>query len=121
MVKLSGIFHVFLLALVFAMATNGVVMASNDVMHQKNCVHAPADEAQQIHVHQGHDGHHDAESDTIAAHDHNTCMMHACSAVAYEGHGLIVRPIALSMALTATERELIPLGLACDFLRPPNA
>ncbi|MFD1160482.1 hypothetical protein [Roseovarius aestuarii] len=120
MVSLNNFFQVFLLALIFSVGANGVVMASNDVLHQKNCIHTSVDETPLAHDHSGHADHAEASNDAAPEHDHNTCMMHACSAVVCEVHGAFAAPIFLSAVLTVTEQPLTPLGLAESFLRPPN-
>ncbi len=85
---------------------NGVVMASNDVMHQKNCVHANVDQAPTTHDHAGHSDHHETSNDAAPEHDHNTCMMHACSAVVNEAYGTVALPVFLSSAQRAPEIRL---------------
>ncbi len=117
---LLALIFLFLLALIFAVGANGVVMASNDVMHQKNCIHTSADDIPSDHAHHGHSDHQDSADNATPEHDHETCMMHACSAVTIEAHGAGEIPIALSAVLAAAEHELTPLGLAENFLRPPN-
>ncbi len=118
--KLRGIFQTFLFALIFAVGANGVVMASNDVMHQKHCVHANVDQALTTHDHAGHSDHHETSNDAAPEHDHNTCMMHACSAVVNEAYGTVALPVFLSSAQRAPEIELTALERVDGPLRPPN-
>lgn len=121
MLNLRGIFQTLLLALIVALASNGVVMASSGVKHQDNCVEASADGVHTAHnsVHSAVDyANHDAATgDTASDHDHETCMTHACSAVAYDAHGSVAIPMAVT-ALIA--HELVALERAESLLRPPN-
>ncbi len=124
MLNLRGLFQTFLLALIVALASNGVVMASSGVMHQEHCVQASADEAQTAHnsAHSAvdHANHDAATGDTALDHDHETCMTHACSAVAYDAHGSVAIPMSLSAATASIAHELVALERAESLLRPPN-
>ncbi len=121
MMKLHCIFRIFLLALIFAVGANGIVMASNDVMHKENCIHTDAGDTLTDHPVHGHSDHHDTADNAAPGHDHETCMMHACSAITFEALAAGEIPASLSAVLTTSEHELAPLGLAENFLRPPNA
>ena len=120
MMTLRGIFQIFVMALIFAVGANGVAMASSDVINQEHCVHAVSDADQIAHDHDNHAANHENSNDAVPEHDHETCMIHGCSAVAYDAHGPVEMPVFLSAVLTATEHEFMVLERSETLLRPPN-
>ena len=112
-------FRVFLFALIFAVEANGVVMASNNVMHQKNCIYTSTDASPTTHAHQGHAHDHDTADNATPEHDHETSMMDACSEITCEAFGTVEIPIFPSATLTASEHELTALKRVENLLRPP--
>ena len=120
MMTLRGIFQIFVLTLVFAVGSNGVVMASSDVVNQDHCLHAAAKADYVSHVHDSYAASHESSDNALQEHDHETCMMHAFSAVAYEAHGAAEMQPALSAVLSAIEHEFLALERSDNLLRPPN-
>lgn len=120
MMGLRVIFQTFLLALIVAMAANGVAMASNVAMNQDHCAHSASDAAHAPTMAMDHANHPAASGDTSPDHDHETCMMHACSAVAYEAHGAFAISVLPSAASALNEHTLVALERADSPLRPPN-
>lgn len=118
--NLRIIFQTFLLSLIMAMAANGMAMASNSVMHQGQCAHAASDATQTAPMVMDHTHQTATSGETASDHDHETCMMHACSAVAYESHGAFAISVLLSAAIASNEKELVALERADGLLRPPN-
>jgi hypothetical protein len=117
---LRVIFQTFLLALIVAIAANGVAMASNSVMNQDHCVHSASDAADSATMAMDHANHPATNGDMSPDHDHETCMMHACSAVAYEAHGAFAISVLPSAAIAVNEHPLVALERADSPLRPPN-
>ena len=120
MMNVRVTFQTFLLALIVAIAANGVAMASNVVMHQDNCAHAASDSPYAAPMVMDHASQPAASGETAPDHDHETCMMHACSAVAYEASEAVVISVLLSAAIVSKEQELVALNRANGLLRPPN-
>jgi ABC-type Zn2+ transport system substrate-binding protein/surface adhesin len=120
MMNLRGIFHSFLLTLIFAVGANSVVMASGTVMGQEHCLQTGAEDAQTGHAHADNTDHDESTGNSASDHDHETCMMHACSAIAYEAHGPVEMPLTLSVVLSADAHEFIKFENRDSLLRPPN-
>jgi len=120
MMYLRVIFQTFLLALIVAIAANGAAMASTGVMHQDHCAHAASDATKAAPMVMDHENHSAASDDATSAHDHETCMMHACSAVAYEPSEAVVISVLLSVVISSREQQLLALERADGLLRPPN-
>ena len=120
MTTFRRIFRTFLLTLIFAVGANSVVMAASDVMNQEQCLHAIAQDATPDNAHDHHTGHIAKSDDSVSKHDHETCMMHACPAVAHETQILAEIPLSLLTVLSAMEQEFLLLERTDDLLRPPN-
>ncbi len=110
-------------ALVIMTGANGIAMASNEIEHQKHSVHAISDTMQDMAVNDGqvHDHGDIPAGHSMPDHDHETCMIHACSAlstemsVADEPHGVLLT------TLVWPENSLIGPAHTDDLQRPPRS
>lgn len=110
-------------ALVIVTGAHGIAMASNEIEHQKHCVHAISEEMDNVAANDGH-VHDHADISTrhsVPDHDHETCMIHACpalspeSSVAHERHGVLLT------TLVWPENSLIAPAHTDDLQRPPRS
>lgn len=117
------IISVLVIAIVFAMTLNGVAAAANDPLHQAHCVDAFGETEEHDAAEHSHDHDHDglAAKHTAPGHDHETCMMHACPALAAEAIKFHALAETLLATLSWPETPLHAPGRGDDLKRPPKS
>lgn len=115
------IISVLVIAIVFAMTLNGVAAAANDPLHQAHCVDAFGETAEYDAAEHSHDHDGFAAKHATPGHDHETCMMHACPALAAETIKFRAFAETLMATLSWPETPLHALERDDGLKRPPKS
>jgi hypothetical protein len=120
------------IALIFALSTNGLVLAASNIGHQTHCIDAfdEAVEVSTVDEALSHDrvqaGHSHINQGLVAQHsqpnhDHETCEMHACAALSIEARKLLILAEVLLTKMSLPDRAILVFGLSDGLKRPPKA
>ncbi|WP_143076340.1 hypothetical protein [Roseovarius lutimaris] len=120
MERIRHIARVVILALILAIGSNGVAIASSSIEHQESCVDAAQGDAFHVTPDDGHDHEINMSSHNVPEHDHDTCMSHAGPALFPETNRPQYLPVSLLDRLHMQDHSVNVVVRAESLHRPPN-
>lgn len=121
MLRMRKMFSCLVFAIVIAFSMNGVAMSANSAGQHAHCADAAGGDIEKIdstpmHEHGGIEAQH-----VTPAHDHDTCMLHACPALSTDVMKLGELTDIYLTTLSWPEQRLLVRELSDGLKRPPKS